>query len=272
MKNPFILALLVTLTAPSVVVAQQSPAKTAAPQPDDSIHLDWSQLVLVDPVANLYSFKANTPIGPVQLFVQKGRPQGANFFAGKSTGLSNENGLITPGEQAHLASNGLQMSISLSGSDKTDSPSFEVMLRNVGKKDITLNLGTMLGNGKVQLPDNIRLVLKDATGKTRELLFSDKRYGGVSGRLDDYIVYLRAGSTYSVRLKLEQFWSPKTHEFELKLKSGSYQVLAQLQGVGARTHNIGSESNDLLDFWKGNLQSSALSFEVKSSTSTGTQR
>jgi len=161
--------------------------------------------------------------------------------------------------QSELVSDGLQMSVSLARSDKVDSPAFQVALQNVGEKDVTLNLGTMLANGKVQLPENIRLHLKDATGKIRELHFSDKRYPGVAGRVDDYVVPLRVGSTYSLLLKLEQFWSPETKEFVLKLKPGKYQVSAQFEGSGSLIRN--EEMALILNFWKGKLQSNTLSFE-----------
>lgn len=153
------------------------------------------------------------------------------------------------------------MSLSLAGSAKVDSPDFQVALKNVGPKDINLNLGIMLANGRVQLPDNIHLSLKDSTGKVRELSFSDKRYGLIAGRVDDYIVPLRSGSTYTVLLKSEQFWSPKTSEFELKLQPGKYQVFAQFEGSGTKTHNIGSESVELIPLWKGKAQSNVLAFE-----------
>lgn len=175
--------------------------------------------------------------------------------------VSTSSSQIATGQQSGSLSDGLQMSISLVGSAKVDSPAFRVALQNVGEKDVTLNLGEMLANGKVQLPDNIRLNLKDATGKTRELHFSDKRYPGVAGRVDDYVVPLRSGSSYTLLLKLEQFWSPETKEFTLKLNPGRYQVSAQFEGSGAKTHNIGSEGIALMNFWKGKLQSNVLTFE-----------
>jgi hypothetical protein len=169
-------------------------------------------------------------------------------------------GQATPGQERAEAADGLQMSIAVAKRDKNELPVFEVAFQNTGERDITLNLGMMLANGKVQLPDRIRLKLKDAAG-IRELHFSDKRYPGVAGRVDDYVVPLRAGSTYTLRLTLDQFWSPSTKEFVLELKPGQYQVSAQFEGSGAKTNNIGSEGIRLMNFWKGKLQSGAVSFE-----------
>src|SRR3954468_14623281 len=90
--------------------------------------------------------------------------------------------ISTPGAQVRLeaddcgaAVDGLQMCLAQSGSN------FQFALRNVGDHDITLNLGIMLANGKVQLPDRLALKFTDAQGKTRLFTFSDKRYGFIAG-------------------------------------------------------------------------------------------
>src|ERR1051326_5385815 len=70
---------------------------------------------------------------------------------------------------------GLQMLISTADSRKTDAPELQIIFRNVGEKDITLNLGMMLANGKVQLPNRIGFDLTDASGKTRKFNFFDGR-------------------------------------------------------------------------------------------------
>lgn len=158
-------------------------------------------------------------------------------------------------QQSGAVTDGLQMSLSISKSSNPDDPEFEVAIRNVGEKDVTLNLGIMLANGKVQLPEKIRLNLADKSGKTRELFFSDKRFAAISGRVDDYVVPLRAGSTYTISLQLDQFWSPDTKEFELRLKPGRYEVSAQFQGDGAEHINTDMQGMKLVTFWKGKLQS-----------------
>lgn len=150
---------------------------------------------------------------------------------------------------------GLQMSISLTDPHNLDMPEFNVALRNAGKHDVTLNLGLMLANGKVQLPQNISLNVTDASGKTRNLKFFDRRYPGVAGRVDDYIIPLRVGSSYTLKLRLDQFWSPDTKEFETKFFPGEYQITAQFEGGGAKTSNLDLPGIKLMNFWRGNLQS-----------------
>src|SRR5882762_9505959 len=96
----------------------------------------------------------------------------------------------------------------------------------------------MLADGKVQLPDRISLNLTNEGGRIRKLSFFDKRYPAVAGRMDSYIVPLRAGSIYTLRLSLHQFWSPDTKEFDLKLLPGRNQISAQFEGGGAKFVNF----------------------------------
>jgi hypothetical protein len=50
------------------------------------------------------------------------------------------------------ASNGVQLSLT-----STHPSDLQLAFRNVSDRDVMLNLGHMLGNGKVQLPDKISL-------------------------------------------------------------------------------------------------------------------
>jgi hypothetical protein len=159
-------------------------------------------------------------------------------------------------EQWGLTTQGLQMSISATVKERGN-PEFQVAIRNVGEQDVTLNLGMMLANGKPLkggkslFPTNIRLNLTDPKGKRRELHFSEP---GIAGRVDDYVVPLRVGSVYTLKLPLSQFWSPNTKEFTLELKPGKHQVLAQFEGSGAKH----GSSKFIMNFWKGKLQSNTL--------------
>jgi hypothetical protein len=136
-----------------------------------------------------------------------------------------------------------------------------VALRNVADHDLTLNLGTMLANGKVQLPNNISLNFTDAEGKTRKFRFADKKHSFVAGRIDDYVVPLRAGSTYILRLTLDQFWCHETKEFEVKLLPGRNQLTAQFEGGGAKLVNLDLPAVKLMNFWEGRVQSNTLAIE-----------
>jgi hypothetical protein len=113
-----------------------------------------------------------------------------------------------------------------SGNQPREHPAFLVAIQNVGDTDVVVNLGHMLANGKVMFPEAIRLTLTDAQGKTRELHFSDKRYPGVAGRVDDFTVALRSGSIYVLRASLDQYWSPATKESVLTFSDGRHRIAA----------------------------------------------
>jgi hypothetical protein len=152
------------------------------------------------------------------------------------------------------ATNGLQMSLSVLTTGHRDNPEFEVAFRNMGEQDVSLNLGMMLANGSVQLPDKIYLSLMDGSGSNRELHFSDPP---VAGRVDDYVVPLRVGSTYTLKLRLDQFVSPDTGD-KVKLKPGRYEISARFQGDGATTSNLDMAGMKLMNFWKGKLPSNVV--------------
>lgn len=157
----------------------------------------------------------------------------------------------------------LVMSISAAKPKFTNEiPVFHVTLENAGDKDVMLNLGMMLANGKVLLPEAIHLILIDSAGKSRELHFFDRRYPGVAGRIDDYAVPLRVGSSYTLRLNLDNFWCPKTKEFRLNLKPGEYRVRSEFAGKSAQSVNGDMEGIKLMNFWQGTLQSDVTIFRI----------
>jgi hypothetical protein len=149
-----------------------------------------------------------------------------------------------------------------SGNQPREHPAFLVAIQNVGDTDVVVNLGHMLANGKVMFPEAIRLTLTDAQGKTRELHFSDKRYPGVAGRVDDFTVALRSGSIYVLRASLDQYWSPATKESVLTFSDGRHRIAARLEGQGAKSVNLDMQGIALMNFWKGTVQSNSFEFEV----------
>ena len=161
--------------------------------------------------------------------------------------------------QSGATTDGLQMSLLVSITNPTD-PEFEVAIQNVGEKDVCLNLGMMLAYGKVMIPDRIHLQIKDSDGQLLNLDFVDRRFPAIAGRLDDYLVPLRAGSTYTLTLRLDQFVSPTTGE-PPQLKPGRYEVSAHFHGDGAAASNADTAGVKLMNFWKGNLQSNPVLIE-----------
>ena len=150
------------------------------------------------------------------------------------------------------AADGLQMCLAPAGHN------LQLTLRNVGDHDLTLNLGMMLANGRVQLPNRLAIKFTDVHGNTRLFKFGDKRYPGVFGRVDDYVVSLRVGSTYTLQLTLDQFWCQETKEFSIPLDSNDDHLTAQFEGTGAAFVNLDTQGMKLMNFWLGKVNSNTL--------------
>jgi hypothetical protein len=72
---------------------------------------------------------------------------------------------------------------------------------------------------------------------------------------------LRAGSIYTLKLNMDQFWCRETKELEPSLLHGRNQLIAQFDGGGARIVNLDMAGVKLLNFWIGKVQSNALAIE-----------
>jgi hypothetical protein len=158
---------------------------------------------------------------------------------------------------------GLKLSLTLlaSGRETPEQPEFGVGFENVGDHDIALILGRMLANGRFQIPYGVSLRLTDGEGKTRELVYMDRQHAGVAGRMDDYVVPLRVGSTYTLRLGLRDFCCLETKEFDLRLAPGKYRVVARFKGGGTVLPNRDMAGLQFLPFWKGTVQSNLVALD-----------
>jgi hypothetical protein len=160
------------------------------------------------------------------------------------------------------ASAGLRMSISPAptAGGHTGQPAFYIAIENVGDSDVILNLGTMISNGKVMFPEAVRLLLSDSQSKTRELHYVHRRYPGIAGRVDDFIVALRAASVHVLRVSLDNYSG--MNGFVPELERGRYRIEARLDGQGARSLNVDTEGIGLFNFWKGTLRSNVHVFDM----------
>jgi len=179
------------------------------------------------------------------------------LFLLASIGARNQVSPVTPASKPE-ESIGLALSIQADTPERSGALKLRVTLENTGDKDVYVNLGTVLGNGRIQRPEAIRILIADGTGGQREMHYADKDVPGVAGRMDDYPVPLRTGSTYSVALELGDFWCPKTKEHAIVLQPGTYEVRAQFLGAGAQ-HDGGIPS---LPYWTGTLESKHILVEI----------
>jgi len=139
------------------------------------------------------------------------------------------------------------------------SPEVEFVFKNGRQQDSTINLGMMLANGETMFPSAVVLTDTDVTGRTRTLKLEP---GSVHGRVDDFLVPLRKGSSYSMRFQLSEFFgsggrstllSPGKHRFQAKLVSETVKYL-----------NSSNEDARFLKVWAGTLESNVVECEVPS--------
>jgi hypothetical protein len=157
---------------------------------------------------------------------------------------------------------GLRITLASVSAAPSRIPALTIALQNTGPSDFVLNLGSMLANGKVMFPQGVRLQLVDPAGQSRDLEFFDRRYPGVAGRLDDFIVPLRAGATYSWSTTLDLYWRQGKPASELTTAAGRYRLTARFDGKGASSVNLDMQGVALLNFWKGTAQSNTIEFEI----------
>ena len=144
-----------------------------------------------------------------------------------------------------------ELRLSLQVEPYRDDAEYALAFANVGEVDTVLNLGIMLANGRRQLPSAIQLVFTDSTGNDAQAEFAMPPIGG---RVDDYLIPLRAGSQYSVRLAASSF-----HRVTFDAES----VRARFVGKEAGSANPDVEGLKFLPFWIGTIESNVVNFKQR---------
>jgi hypothetical protein len=143
-------------------------------------------------------------------------------------------------------------------------PKFRVELRNAAQKDLVVNLGMMVANGKMQYPNALVLILTDAQRKSRRLDLREP--WAIAGRVDPFVLPIPIGATFSIPVDLDKNWAAESKEFDYKLKPGTYSLEAQFTGrsVSQQEANLDVKGIALMPYWTGTVASNQLRFEVSS--------
>lgn len=162
---------------------------------------------------------------------------------------------------------GLMIGISQVGqSDKmndSDKPQFCVALQNIGEKDLALNLGMMLANGKEQYTTAVKLIFTDPNGKSYEFHNNIGRHAGIAGRLDPFVVPLAVGCSYVLSVNFDNHWFIP---IGTSLPKGQYQITAVFEGKTVEHTNLDIKGIPLMPYWIGTIKSKAIQFNNLSST------
>jgi len=154
---------------------------------------------------------------------------------------------------------GLRIGLSIERGDMpAGGKEFLVAFENTSQSDFVLNLGSMLANGIIFFPTEIHLLVTDTEGTTRELTFFVPR---LEGRLVPFTVPLRAGSTYTVRTSLRDYFVPTLDNQNVKLPAGQNRIVARFQGRRTDSGNGTIRDVDLLNFWQGVVESNPVALD-----------
>jgi len=178
----------------------------------------------------------------------------------------------TDRQQWGEASGGVQIAVEDAGFVGAGGRRLRVTFRNLSGEEINLYLGDVGGAGvrpckldpAPAAPCNLNfgLDVTDAAGKTRKLRFSGVYY--VNGFLKPCVVHLGAGSTYTLEVSTDQFWSPAAKEWGLKLRPGKYQLDLEFEGRAPGDENMDQQHIEQVSFWQGRLRSNSLMIEWQS--------
>ena len=142
---------------------------------------------------------------------------------------------------------------------------FDMCFQNVGAVDTVLALGTTLEMGRVYYPHAIRLALFDEQGNARRLQFSFNAASMRPDTADTFAVPLPAGSIYTVRINLADYYCPDSGEYFLELPEGTYRAFAQFEGKTAQIETSDPNAAPPINFWTGRVQSNVIKFLVRRS-------
>jgi hypothetical protein len=154
------------------------------------------------------------------------------------------------------------MHLDATSHNPSELPRFRIELRNIGERDLILNLGFTLSNGSKQYPSALVLMIIDPQGKARQ--FDLMGPAGVAGRMDPLILPLPVGSTFSLPADLGKYWASQSKEFDYKFQRGTYSIQARLSGkvVSPQEANLDVKGIALMPYWTGTVTSRQVPFDI----------
>jgi hypothetical protein len=161
--------------------------------------------------------------------------------------------LGVPGTSALGSSGRSPLQLKLEQVPGSSSSGFQITLHNDGDRDLVLNLGTMLGNGRKQFADAIHLSLANSEGGRFSLELRGPPI--IGGRVDPMVVALPQGASLTLSLDLADYFAPKQGMWRVQLSPGRYTLKAEYIGQGFM-------QTPATPYWIGTVSSSELPFVV----------
>lgn len=103
-------------------------------------------------------------------------------------------------------------------------PVLKLTVTNAGTQDVSLLLGFTPGTPQPQVPNALTVaVIRIATGATEEYVYVNPKYATYSGKMEPWIVSIKAGATFDLQVPLRDF-----------ISSMNYNTLEPGTAVGGR--------------------------------------
>lgn len=155
------------------------------------------------------------------------------------------------------AVNGLRMGIAI---ESGTHPEIRIAVRNVDDTQVLLTFGSLIGSRSYDL--RFRVILTEPGGKDRHAIFAGGP-GAVGGRIDQLVVPLISGATYTVQIPLASFSvvheSANLETFILK----RCKVRVELEIRNPTCPLYGYPNPNMIPCWQGKVVSNTLQLPYK---------
>ncbi len=143
---------------------------------------------------------------------------------------------------------------------------FHVRFRNTGNIDLTLHLGEIFSNGRMQYASAVRLTLTDPAG--RSLSLEPIGPPAIAGRLDPFLLPLPSGADFALAVDLRNYIAPRQEVWKLQLAPGTYHLQASYEQLSdsEADANLDMQGIALIHLWTGKLASPSVEFRIPKAT------
>ena len=152
---------------------------------------------------------------------------------------------------------GLRMSLAIPRNpDGSRGGDLQIALRNIGQRDVLVNLGKIIGARAY--PDRILIVPVTLEGHRILRVIHVGGPGAIGGRLDPLVIPLLAGGMYTLRIPAKDYYLLDERESLETFLPRLSALSAEWEGVAAPNFSTSGAGSPMLPFWAGKLTSNTL--------------
>jgi hypothetical protein len=154
--------------------------------------------------------------------------------------------------RAQAVSNPLQFILSCT---KVPEPTLRFTIRNVSDASTAAVIGSIIGTYRVYSPDDLKLVVRRAGNADTTFELFNRSVGVIGGRIDQWLLALPAGATFSMPLPLRQYSATE----QLTIPA-AVQLRLTTHSLSEKNLSSGLSDQRFIPLWIGTLTSNWLRF------------